>query len=69
MHEISKTCCFFGHRTVDNPEKVRENLYIKINELIQKGYDTFLLGSKSDFPYCLLILINVTGENPNPKQS
>lgn len=31
---------------------------------------TFLniwLGGKSDFPYCLLIFINVTRENPQPK--
>lgn len=44
---INKTCCFTGHR----PEKckrsekyLRKQLKIKIQEAIDKGYDTFITG-------------------------
>ena len=61
----NKTCCFFGHREVDNPEKIREKLFCEIEFLIKKGYDTFLLGSKSDFnALCKDVLTEIKKEYP-----
>ena len=45
-----KTCCFFGHRKIENTEQIRSNLYNAIKELIiYNKVETFLVGSKSDF--------------------
>lgn len=35
--------------------------------MLAHTFPNIWLGGKSDFPYCLLIFINVTRENPNPK--
>ncbi len=45
-----KTCCFFGHRTINETEELKERLYEVIEKLIiEKQVDTFLFGSKSRF--------------------
>ncbi|MBQ3005748.1 MAG: DUF1273 family protein [Clostridia bacterium] len=47
---MKNTCCFFGHRTIDETEKLKEQLCEKIEDLIlNKKVDTFLFGSKSRF--------------------
>lgn len=47
---ISHTCCFFGHREIDETEELVERLYAVIEDLItNKNVDTFLFGSKSRF--------------------
>ena len=44
------TCCFIGHREIEETEELREKLWGIIETLItQKGVDTFLFGSKSGF--------------------
>lgn len=53
----SYTCCFFGHRQINENEKLRNELFATIEELIvSKKADTFLFGSKSKFnaSSCLL---------------
>ncbi len=43
-----KTCCFFGHRTINETEELKERLTEIIEKLIVKEkVDTFLFGSKS----------------------
>ena len=44
------TCCFFGHRTINETEELKSKL-IKIIEklIVDEKVDTFLFGSKSRF--------------------
>ena len=45
-----KTCCFFGHRKIDETEDLKANLYGIIEDLIvNEKVVTFLFGSKSEF--------------------
>lgn len=45
-----KTCCFFGHRTINETEKLKSKLIEIIEKLIvENSVDTFLFGSKSQF--------------------
>ena len=44
------TCCFFGHRTINETEKLKSKLIEIIEKLIvENSVDTFLFGSKSQF--------------------
>ncbi|MBO7208271.1 MAG: DUF1273 family protein [Clostridia bacterium] len=44
------TCCFFGHRKIDETEELKTNLYeITENLIVNEKVDTFLFGSKSNF--------------------
>ena len=44
------TCCFFGHREINETEELKRQLYSIIDNLISyKNVDTFLFGSKSSF--------------------
>lgn len=44
------TCCFLGHRTINETEELKAKLYKTIESLIVKEkVDTFLFGSKSRF--------------------
>lgn len=44
------TCCFIGHREIEETEKLTKSLTAVIETLILKnGVDTFLFGSKSRF--------------------
>ena len=48
MQEI--TCCFLGHREINETDELIQNLYSVIENLIvDKKVDTFLFGSKSRF--------------------
>lgn len=45
-----KACCFFGHRTINETEELKERLIEIIEKLIvDEKVDTFLFGSKSRF--------------------
>ena len=53
-----KTCCFFGHRTINETEELKERLIEIIEKLIvEKQVDTFLFGSKSRFNSLCLELV------------
>lgn len=46
----ANTCCFFGHRTINETEELKKRLTEIIEGLItDKNIDTFLFGSKSRF--------------------
>lgn len=45
-----RTCCFFGHRTINENEELKSKLIEVIEKLIvDENVDTFLFGSKSQF--------------------
>ena len=45
-----KTCCFIGHRKIEETSKLKSNLLKTIERLITENkVDTFLFGSKSQF--------------------
>lgn len=47
---IYRTCCFFGHRTINETEELKSKLCEIIEKLIvENSVDTFLFGSKSRF--------------------
>ena len=46
----TNTCCFFGHRTINETEELKIQLYDIIEKLIiMEKVETFLFGSKSQF--------------------
>lgn len=50
MKDNRKMCCFFGHRKIDETEKLQDILYATIEKLIvDEGVNVFLFGSKSKF--------------------
>ena len=46
---MEKSCCFIGHRKIDNKESVKPLLKKTIVILIKKGVTNFYFGSMSDF--------------------
>ncbi|MBE6729369.1 MAG: hypothetical protein E7568_03950 [Ruminococcaceae bacterium] len=47
---IKNTCCFFGHRDINETEELKSKLVEIIENLIvNKRVDTFFFGSKSRF--------------------
>ena len=57
-HMNAKTCCFFGHRKINETEELKSNLIEIIEKLIvEKQVDTFLFGSKSRFNSLCLELV------------
>ncbi len=52
------TCCFFGHRTINETEELKSKLCEIIEKLIvENSVDTFLFGSKSRFNSLCLELV------------
>ena len=50
METENKACCVFGHRKVEEKEKLKERLSeIFENLIVCVNVDTFLLGSRSEF--------------------
>lgn len=59
-----KTCCFFGHRTINETEELKAKLTEIIENLImEENVDTFLFGSKSRFNSLSLELVTKIKEN------
>lgn len=49
-NDVNTTCCFIGHRDVEETAELKEKLYNIIEDLIaNKNVSTFLFGSKSKF--------------------
>ena len=68
--EFNKTCCFFGHRKIDETEELKNNLCRVIENLIvNENVDTFLFGSKSEFDsLCLKTVTELKEKYPHIKR-
>lgn len=66
----NKTCCFFGHRTINETEELKAKLYKTIENLIvNDNVDTFLFGSKSRFDsLCLELVTKLKEKYPHIKR-
>lgn len=64
------TCCFFGHRTIDETEELKTRLRCRIERLITElKIDTFLFGSKSRFnDLCLELVTEMKEKYPHIKR-
>lgn len=64
------TCCFFGHRTINETEELKAKLYKTIESLVvNENVDTFLFGSKSHFnSLCLELVTKLKEEYPHIKR-
>ncbi|MGN0451919.1 MAG: hypothetical protein ACI4FN_07410 [Acutalibacteraceae bacterium] len=59
-----RTCCFFGHREIEETLELRTKLYETIESLIlNENVDTFLFGSKSQFNELCRDLVTEIKEN------
>ena len=60
------TCCFFGHREINETEELKMHLYTIIEDLIiNKNVATFLFGSKSEFDDLCLEIVSILKEKHN----
>ena len=70
MNQQMHTCCFFGHRTIDETEQLK----LKLNEIIENlimndKVDTFLFGSKSRFDdLCHELVTKLKEKHPHIKR-
>ena len=64
------TCCFFGHRTINETEELKSKLIEIIEKLIvENSVDTFLFGSKSRFnSLCLELVTEIKEKYPHIKR-
>ena len=64
------TCCFFGHRTINETDELRTKLTDTIEKLIaDENVDTFLFGSKSEFDrLCLELVTKLKEKYPHVKR-
>ena len=65
-----KTCCFFGHREINETEVLKTKLMEIIEKLIvDENVDTFLFGSKSQFnSLCLELVTELKEKYPHIKR-
>ena len=66
-YDKNKTCCFIGHRKINETDRLKSNLKSAIIDLIvNKGVCTFLFGSKSAFnDLCFEIVSEIKIDYPN----
>ena len=66
----SKVCCFIGHRKIDKSAELTQKVSDVINDLIEnKGVNTFLFGSRSEFDdLCHSIVTELQKNNPQVKR-
>ena len=67
---LENTCCFFGHRTINESEELKKELAEIIERLIvEYSVDTFLFGSKSRFnSLCLELVSEIKKKHPHIKR-
>lgn len=65
-----KTCCFFGHRKIDETAELKNNLYEIIENLIvNEKIKIFLFGSKSQFDdLCHKVVTELKANYPHIKR-
>ena len=65
-----KTCCFFGHRKINETEELKSKLIEIIEKLIvDEKVDKFLFGSKSRFnSLCLEVVTEIKEKYPHIKR-
>lgn len=65
-----KTCCFFGHRKINETEELKSKLKEIIEKLIvDEKVNTFLFGSKSRFnSLCLELVTKIKEKYPHIKR-
>ena len=65
MH--TNTCCFFGHRTINETDELRTKITEAVERLItEEKVDTFLFGSKSRFnDLCLELVTELKEKYPH----
>ena len=65
-----KACCFFGHKSMSVTEKLREKLYLEIEDLIiNNGVNTFLFCGKGCFDrLCLETVTELKEKYPHLKR-
>ena len=65
-----KTCCFFGHRKINETEELKSKLIEIIEKLIvDENVNTFLFGSKSRFnSLCLEVVTDIKEKYPHIKR-
>ena len=65
-----KSCCFFGHRRIDETEELKNRLCgIVENLIVNVEVDTFFFGSKSQFDdLCLKIFTELKEKYPHIKR-
>ncbi len=66
----TNTCCFIGHRTINETQELKTTLYETIERLIiNEKIDTFLFGSKSQFnDLCLALVTKIKEKHPHIKR-
>ncbi len=64
------TCCFFGHRTINETDELKTQLCETVERLItDEKVDTFLFGSKSRFDsLCLELVTKIKEKYPHIKR-
>lgn len=65
-YDKNKTCCFIGHRKINETDRLKAELYSKIEDLIvNNNVDNFLFGSRSAFnDLCLKIVTDLKAKYP-----
>ena len=66
----NNTCCFFGHRTINETNELRTKITEAVEKLITgENVDTFLFGSKSRFnSLCLELVTELKEKYPHVKR-
>ena len=69
-NEKNYTCCFFGHRKIDETENLRNKVYSVVENLITNcDVHTFIFGSKSQFDdLCYKIVTALKEKYPHIKR-
>ena len=64
------TCCFLGHRNIDETADLKLQLYTVIEKMIiDENVDTFLFGSKSQFnSLCYELVTQIKEKYPHIKR-